>query len=84
MRNQSSDMNILPVTGQALFLTDAPTILFLTIVTVTLSIIFLDKRLQITAPEEVLNLYFSREAPPPRANLIDTLNSAKLIVLREN
>ena len=64
MRNQSSDMNILPVTGQALFLTDAPTILFLTIVTVTLSIIFLDKRLQITAPEEVLNPYFLREAPP--------------------
>ena len=57
MRNQSSDMNLLPVTSHALFLTDAPTNLFLTIVTVTLSIIFVDKRLQITAPGEVLNLY---------------------------
>ena len=57
MRNQSSDVNILPVTGQALFLTDAPTNLFLTIVTVKLSIIFLDNRLQITARGEVLNLY---------------------------
>ena len=64
MRNQSSDMNILPVTSHALFLTDAPTNLFLTIVTVTLSIIFLDKRLQITAPGGGPQPIFVRKAAP--------------------